>query len=439
MEIRNALGRRALRVALLALAAMMLLGTGSASARNIYVNDDRPATPPPSKCEDPEFNSIQAAVTAAMPGDRIYVCAGTYREQVTVTKRLALIGIGRPVINPPTPATVAPPGALVEFRGGASTVASITGFRIAGPLIGPANCATDFYGVYVHEAATATITHNEILDIRGEPLNGCQTGTAVQAGNFIGPENLDSTPGTVLLYENLIARYQKNGVTVNELGSRGHLEKNRIQGVGETPIIAQNGVQFGFGAVGSIEDNLITDNEYAFDTFDATGVLLTQPGERVRVEDNAILRNDVGVLAEGTRRATIEENIVRDSASDGIALAEAFDFGEPFGGGPTFDSKIEDNDVRRSGSDGLLATAGSVDNVFEDNTSLDNGEWDCRDENGDGPNRWEDNEGETSSPPTLCEEDDEHGHGHGGHGHGHGHHGDDDDDDDRGRGRYHRD
>lgn len=37
-------------------------------------------------CPDAQFTSIQAAVDAAAPGDRILVCHGTYQEQVTITK-----------------------------------------------------------------------------------------------------------------------------------------------------------------------------------------------------------------------------------------------------------------------------------------------------------------------------------------------------------------
>jgi nitrous oxidase accessory protein NosD len=38
------------------------------------------------ECPTADFTTIQAAVTAAVPGDRILVCSGTYHEQVTVPK-----------------------------------------------------------------------------------------------------------------------------------------------------------------------------------------------------------------------------------------------------------------------------------------------------------------------------------------------------------------
>lgn len=43
--------------------------------------------------------SIQEAIDIARPGDRIEVTGGTYFENVVVSKRVSLIGIGRPVID----------------------------------------------------------------------------------------------------------------------------------------------------------------------------------------------------------------------------------------------------------------------------------------------------------------------------------------------------
>jgi nitrous oxidase accessory protein NosD len=41
---------------------------------------------------NPTFNTIQAAVIAADPGDIVKVCPGTYTENVTVNKALILRG-----------------------------------------------------------------------------------------------------------------------------------------------------------------------------------------------------------------------------------------------------------------------------------------------------------------------------------------------------------
>lgn len=62
----------------------------ASGAHRLIVDDDR------AQCRDAEFTSIQAAVEAAVPGQTILVCPGTYREQVTIrTDNLRLIARGR--------------------------------------------------------------------------------------------------------------------------------------------------------------------------------------------------------------------------------------------------------------------------------------------------------------------------------------------------------
>src|SRR5438046_9682282 len=56
-----------------------------------WVNDDDPngggyADPNPgTSCNNPGYATVQAAVNAAGPGDRINVCPGTYNEQVIIS------------------------------------------------------------------------------------------------------------------------------------------------------------------------------------------------------------------------------------------------------------------------------------------------------------------------------------------------------------------
>jgi S-layer protein (TIGR01567 family) len=71
-----------------------------------FKNDVFPADPPsPTKTWTVDdsgganFTSIQAAINTASPGDTIYVRAGTYVENVNVSKRISLIGEGMDVVT----------------------------------------------------------------------------------------------------------------------------------------------------------------------------------------------------------------------------------------------------------------------------------------------------------------------------------------------------
>src|SRR6266566_2145440 len=63
-------------------------GAALASPGTLWVNDDDPNgglyVAPGTSCDDPGYQTIQSAVMAAAPGDRINVCPGTYVEEVTI-------------------------------------------------------------------------------------------------------------------------------------------------------------------------------------------------------------------------------------------------------------------------------------------------------------------------------------------------------------------
>lgn len=102
-------------------------------------------------------STISAAVSAAAPGDTIVVTQGTYKEQVTITKPLSLVGLGirRPVID----ATGQNNGIFISGMAMAPN-AGVTNVVVSGFKIWNAN----FEGILIANASNVTIVNNHVLD-----------------------------------------------------------------------------------------------------------------------------------------------------------------------------------------------------------------------------------------------------------------------------------
>jgi parallel beta-helix repeat protein len=90
-----------------------------------------------------------------------------------------------------------------------------------------------------------------------------------------------------------VHNYNKNGITGNDAGTTLTLTGNYVQGAGVVPGgAAQNGIQVGFGATGTIKDNIVIDNIYVDPTVAASAdVLLFDAAENSNI---TISRNIVG-------------------------------------------------------------------------------------------------------------------------------------------------
>ena len=88
---------------------------------------------------------------------------------------------------------------------------------------------------------------------------GCQGGLAI---------NVEATTGSpvVKITNNSVRNYDKNGITASGPGAHGGpnvtVSGNTIIGLGATPVIAQNGIQIGYGASGSVSSNYVADDIY---------------------------------------------------------------------------------------------------------------------------------------------------------------------------------
>jgi hypothetical protein len=186
------------------------------------------------------------------------------------------------------------------------------------------------------------------------------------------PNDETSTIGDGTVVNNLIDRYQKDGISVGEKGSNVAVRENTILGVGETLQIAQNGIQVSYGGQATVRLNNLRDNIYTGDQdddFDAGGILLFRPNVDTLPGSNTVARNDYNIGLFNADGIEVRTN----RATNGRDLA------------------------------GILANARSTDNLFRDNRALNNQQLDYWDKSGgtrtDGTaNTWTNNIGEKDGP-----------------------------------------
>ena len=109
------LTRRAI-VCTVAAVALSLTISNQASASTVVVT---PSGTTACKSSIPSYSTISEAVTSVPAGSTIYICPGTYPEQVVIPKRLTLIGVsangafGSAASGANNPVVVSPSGGVV--------------------------------------------------------------------------------------------------------------------------------------------------------------------------------------------------------------------------------------------------------------------------------------------------------------------------------------
>ena len=258
-----------------------------------------------TSCQTAAYSTVQSAVTAAEateaqpPGlvPKVEVCPGTYPEQVTILASLVLTAAGSGPVTIQLPAAVGSgqstglsttncqardaekdaqvPQSVIEicaagFAGTniAGVTVAIRGITVAGPWTST-GCYGRRYGILVGGDATLSLTNSTVEKIEADPLNDCQGGIGVQVG--YAPTG---QMGHASLTGDTIESYQKNGITVDGPGSTAAINRVVVTGAGPTPVIVQNGIQFSYGATGSVTASTITgDNFTGKNRASAAGIL----------------------------------------------------------------------------------------------------------------------------------------------------------------------
>jgi hypothetical protein len=288
-----------MRLARWILASALILAAAPLFAQTIAVGNCQP--------NKASFPTIQQALNATPPGATIDVCPGPHPEQILVYQAVTLKGItsgnqGAAIITVPTGglqqnatslATGAAIAAQILVQG--ATGVTITNITVDGANNGFNNgCADpDPIGIY-YQNSSGTISHNTVLNEVLLPANnGCQAGLGifVQSGN--------GGSSTVTINSNNVANYQKNGITGNEVGTSVTLTANDVVGQGPTNGAAENSIQIGFGATGSITSNTVGSDVWAPDVFgdtgDAAAGILVYASPNVAIKSNNVSNTQFGI------------------------------------------------------------------------------------------------------------------------------------------------
>jgi Periplasmic copper-binding protein (NosD) len=326
-----------------------------------------------------QVSTIQAGVNAASPGATIRICAGTYPEQVTISKALKIRGDNAVIIEPASVTANVTGTAAAQAIAAIVLVENTTDVDIENVIVdGSSNgigaCSPELVGIF-YQNASGELDHTTVRNVKlSASLDGCQSGDAILIQSGGGEMSV------VTVQNSSVHDYQKNGITANETGTQVTIDHNVVTGAGPTTGAAQNGIQIGFGAAGSVRRNIVANNVYAPCTSVqscpavAEDILIYQ-SDRITVDHNKTGVAQVGIAINGNH-ATVSHNQVFDSmVADGIELigsdndardnrivdsdraAIAVD-----GNGNT----VEQNHVDEA-ADGVLKVSGSTGNVIANN------------------------------------------------------------------------
>jgi hypothetical protein len=270
------------------------------------------------------FASVQDAVDAVAIGGTVYVLPGAYEEQVVVQNDgVQIVGSGSGS-NPSFDSILRSPVSLTYFftssannypvlAFASSTGWSVSDLRIDGLGRGNGNYRMVGLGVY---NAGGSVENVDVTGIRDTPISGTQHGVGILAYNNTGG------PYSLAIDDCDLDDYQKNGMVLAGTGLTVAVSDCTVTGAGAVSFIAQNGIQVGSGAGGTISNCVVSGHVYTPATFAAVGILPILTDADVDVVDCTLANNAPGIYyydAPGdVLRTTVDATAA--SAIDGVYL-----------------------------------------------------------------------------------------------------------------------
>lgn len=259
-----------------------------------------------------------------------------YFEQVIIAKALTLQGIAAgnaeaAVIFPPSAGLAQSTTSLVPsddsfplaagiFVSGASNV-KLSNLTVDGTGNDVETCGLNVIGI-LYQNASGTV--NEVV-ARNQTLpgfTGCQSGIGIYVQSGAGGNS------TVTVSNSSVHDYQKDGIAGRGIGTALIVTGNSVRGLGPDPIIAQNGIEIGLGASGTVSNNAVADDIYqnAVNPGDGASGILVFASTKAQIVGNTVGNTQFGIaIASDPVLGAADSATIRNNNVFGTILFDGID------------------------------------------------------------------------------------------------------------------
>ena len=413
------------RFAILSSVFVCFIATAPAFARTIVVDNDF------ADCPKADFNSINAAVDAAQPGDKILVCLGIYAESVLITTpksdlRIEAQGAPGDVVLQGTSAQLAG-FYLLNTTGVLVQGFTVQGFGIPSPHPGEPPFTIQGGNIRIEGEGGNTIRKNVTrLSLMGDGIQVINSSANVVEQNTSSRNTGPNSDGIQVLGE--LALASNNIIRHNETSENGQTGIN-IAGTGTGNVVFGNrshdnrrigirNVSTTGTLAGGPHETVIENNHVFANGLEpppvVTGGILVGASRDVIVRNNRSEgNNSFGIrLQNGAVTNLVEKNEVFQNTLDGIQLVGVQPAGDPLPAPLVVANNIVQlNLIRQNVRDGIRANALTAENTIERNVIRESGIFDAHDDSvgphtGGTANHWINNKCETENRPELCKNPD---------------------------------
>ncbi len=277
-------------------------------------------------------SSIRQAVERASDGDTIRVQAGHYHEHgIVIDKRIALIGIGRPVVDGGENGfifRIIVDDVLIEgfqiTRTGTSHVRDDAGIEIIGSnrvSIRGNQLIDTYFGVYLAESNHAHITGNHIS------ARGTREATSGNGIHLFSSDSMTVTDNDIRGHRDGIYLEFVRGAIIRNNHSEGNIRyglhfmfSDNSRYVGNA--FLNNGA--GVAVMYSKQVDMI-GNRFERNWGPAAYGLLLKDITDSRITDNRFIQNTIAMHVEGSSRLQFEGNLIRSNGWGMKVLANSLD------------------------------------------------------------------------------------------------------------------